>query len=157
MEPTTKSSRHEDPTQGECQSPPVTAPRLLTTSLLKALNAENTHYAFGRLEFLTKHFSTGERHERIALGLPLEADYIHHLSHQVGAFQSQLGEPTEAQQLAGKAALRQLSGTAHGQEEQVYQAQAPTSQVDECKEGQISTVNGDLDVTPALGRAQHVL
>lgn len=152
MEPITGS---DDPTQGECQHPRTTATRLQIGSTRGTPNAHNVHYVFARLRLLKRYLSTDERHERIALGLPLKADYYQDLSHQVGAFQSQLGEPTEAQRLAGKAALRRLCGTDHGQEDQAFhQAQALASQLDESKEGQVPTVNDVLNITTALGRAQ---
>jgi hypothetical protein len=157
MESITGSSEHEDSTQGECQPPRTTATRLQLSSTLGTPNAQNVHYALARLRLLKRYLSTDERHERIALGLPLKADSYQDLSHQVGAFQSQLGEPTEAQRLAGKAALRRLCGTGHGQEDQAFhQAQALVSELDESKEGKVPTVNDALDVTTALGRAQDV-
>jgi hypothetical protein len=65
------------------------------------------HYAFAKSPALRRYLGTKDVYERFAVGLP-NADALNKLLHEIHRLQSQLGEPTQEQRLAGKAALDRI-------------------------------------------------
>jgi len=107
MEPAARFLELDEPTGDEEQSPRTRAasPQMGSTPVDR--NTWIVHYAFAKSPALRRYLGTKDVYERFAVGLP-NADAHNDLIHDLRRLQSQLGEPTEEQRLAGEAALDRI-------------------------------------------------